>query len=409
MRQAKKDLVLLSFFTIFSTLIVWLPFFLGLGGKNMLTVFANYDGPYYLVVAKTLYEKSKISSTFSLPTPLEYYPAHFPAYPLLIKLFNLLIPGPWAMLLVTVLSTCFAVSFFYLLLKKFRLSINPFWLSICFLFLPARWLVVRSVGSPEPLFIGCILASFYFFKSAFNKKENDLLFSFKNTTFDFFLSGLFGALAMATKTPGILLFISYIIYLLLFNSLEKKFNKQLPSKVTILSGRVNCDLIKKLKNLLYTWPLLIIPFPILPIFWFYKIKTGDFLAYFHSGDNFHLVFPPFQSFITGRNWIGDFWLEDMVYIYFLGALAIFQLIKLKHLDLATFAGVFFAATLFISHRDLSRYSLPLMPFSLIAFSPLLEKKEFRPVFFFILIPIYLYSINFISQNIAPIDNWTPYL
>jgi len=289
------------------------------------------------------------------------------------------------------------------------LSINPFWLSICFLFLPARWLVVRSVGSPEPLFIGCILASFYFFKSAFNKKENDLLFSFKNTTFDFFLSGLFGALAMATKTPGILLFISYIIYLLLFDSLEKKFNKQLPSKVTILSGRVNCDLIKKLKNLLYTWPLLIIPFPILPIFWFYKIKTGDFLAYFHSGDNFHLVFPPFQSFITGRNWIGDFWLEDMVYIYFLGALAIFQLIKLKHLDLATFAGVFFAATLFISHRDLSRYSLPLMPFSLIAFSPLLEKKEFRPVFFFILIPIYLYSINFISQNIAPIDNWTPYL
>jgi len=148
---------------------------------------------------------------------------------------------------------------------------------------------------------------------------------------------------------------------------------------------------------------------IIPVFLFYQIQTGDFWAYFHSGDNFHLVFPPFQSFVTGRNWLGDFWLEDMVWQYLIGALVIVQLIKQKHYDLATFAGVFFASTLFISHRDLARYSLPIMPFALIAFAPFLEKKEFKIVFAFILIPIYLYTVNFILHNVAPIADWAPYL
>jgi len=384
MKSARKDLFFLFLLTILSTITLWLPFILEIGGKNMLSVFANYDGPYYLVVAKTLYDRLKISTIFSLPTSLEYYPAHLPAYPLLIKLLNLFMPGPWAMLSVTVLSTCFAVSFFYLLLKKFRLSTNPFWLSICFLFLPARWLVVRSIGSPEPLFIGAILASFYFFKSAFDKGENNLFSPFKSVTLDFFLAGVFGAIAQITKTPGILLFVGYALYL---------FYRWLKTQ----------------KMPWEAYPLLLIPLSIIPTFWFYQIKTGDFLAYFHSGDNFHLVFPPFQSFITGRNWIGDFWLEDMIYVYFLGILTVLQLIKLKYFDLASFAGVFFTATLFISHRDLSRYSLPLIPFSLIAFSPFLERREFKIAFFFILIPIYLYAINFISHNTAPIADWTPYL
>lgn len=383
MNKITKDLIILALLTIASTFLVWLPFVLGSANK-MLTVFANYDGPNYIVIAKTLYDKSLISSSFSLPSPLEYYPAHLPAYPIIIRALNIILPGTWSMLAATLLTTILAVWAFYLLLKKFNITSKPLWISVIFLFLPARWLTVRSVGSPEPLFIFAILASIYFFKSAFDKKENNLLSRYKSITLDFFLAGIFGALAQITKTPAILLFLGYAVYLVYY--------------------------FQKTRRIVWkAWPIFLIPLSILPVFLLYQIQTGDFWAYFHSGDNFHLVFPPFQSFVTGRNWLGDFWLEDMVYIYLFGALTTTLLFSRKLYDFASFALVFFIATLFIAHRDLSRYSLPLLPFALIAFAPYLEKKEFKIAFLFILLPVYLYTINFIAHNTAPIADWTPYL
>jgi len=74
-----------------------------------------------------------------------------------------------------------------------------------------------------------------------------------------------------------------------------------------------------------------------------------------------------------------------------------------------FAGIFFTATLFIAHRDLARYSLPLMPFALIAFEKFLTNRAFKIAFFLILPAIYLYAMNFIAGNTAPIADWTPYL
>lgn len=362
--KLEKNLVILWLITIISTLLVWFPF--SIEPQGMLKVFANYDGPHYLIIAKTWYQKELIRKLFSFPLPLEYYPAHFPGYPAIIKFFNLFLSGPWAMLIATLFSALLAVSAFWIFLKKYRLSSSPFWLAIVFLFFPARFLVVRSIGSPEPLFIFAILTSFYFFRL---KK--------------WWLAGIFGALAQITKSPGILLFFAYIVFL----ALESIKTKKIPWK---------------------SYPLLLIPLSALMVFIFYWLKTGDFFAYFHSGDNFHLFFPPFQSFNTGKSWIGDFWLEDMIYIYLFGALTVVQLIKLKQFDLASFAGIFYLATLFIAHRDLSRYSLPLAPFSLIAFGSFLEKKEFKIVFLFIIIPIYLYAINFISHNTAPVNDWTPF-
>ncbi len=383
MKKISKDLILLILITIISTLFVWLPFAFGLG-NGMLTIFANYDGPNYIVIAKTLYNKELIRWAYSLPIPLEYYPAHLPGYPLLIRILDFFLPGTWAMLLSTLTTTILAVSIFFLFIKKFKLSNSPLWLSILFLFLPARWLVVHSVGSPEPLFIFALLASFYFFKSALTPVSQNLISKKKIITLDFLLAGLFGALAQITKTPGILLFLSYVIWLIYLA-------------------------IKKKKVYLQAWPLLLIPFSALGVFVFYYFQTGNFLAYFQSGDNFHLVFPPFQAFATGRDWLGDFWLEDMVYVYLIGALTMVILFKKKLYDLAIFATIFFTATLFVAHRDLSRYSLPLMPFALIAFAPFLEKKEFKIAFLIILPAIYFYTLNFILHNIAPIANWSPYL
>jgi len=361
-----NHLLLLILLALFSNLFVWLPFALGLG-EGMLTVFKNYDGPYYLVIAKSLYNPEFIRSHFSLPTPIEYYPAHFPGYPLTIKFLDVFLTGTWAMLISTTIFTVLAILMFYLFITKFDYSLNPLFLTLLFLIFPGRWLAVHSVGSPEPMFIFAILASFYFFKS--NK---------------FLLAGLFGALAQITKTPGVLLLIAYCL---------------------LLIGKY-----KKIKRIEWrAWPLLFIPFSALAVFFFYQKQTGDFLAYFHSGDNFHLVFPPYQSFISSKSWLGDIWIEDIIWQYLVGALAVVYLIKQKYYDLSTFAGIFFISTLFIAHRDLARYSLPLIPFALIAFDKFLQRKEFKIALLIILPAIYLYTLNFILGNIAPIADWTPYL
>lgn len=361
-----NHLLLLILLAPLSNLLVWLPFALG-AGEGMLTIFKNYDGPNYLIAAKTWYQKSLITRGFSLPLPAEYYPAHFPGYPLTIKILDAFLPGTWAMLISTTIFTTLATLMFYLFVKKFKYSLNPLFLTLLFLVLPARWLAVHSVGSPEPMFIFAILASLYFFKE---KK--------------YWLAGLFGALAQITKTPGILLFVAYCI---------------------LLSGKY-----KKTKRIVWrAWPLLLIPLSALLVFFFYQRQTGNFLAYFQSGDNFHLVFPPYQSFISSRSWLGDIWIEDMVWQYLIGALAVIYLIKQKYYDLATFAGILFASTLFIAHRDLARYSLPLAPFALIAFDKFLQKKEVRIALLIILPAIYLYTINFILGNTAPVADWTPYL
>lgn len=351
----------------------------------MQTVFKNYDGPNYMVIAKTWYRQSAVASQFSLPTPLEYYPAHLPGYPLTIAFLDLVLPGPWAMLVSTLVFTLLATVAFYLLLYKFKLSQNPLWLSLVFLVLPARWVAVKAVGSPEPLFIFAILASLYFFKSAFDTVDNNLISKKKITALDLGLAAFFGAAAQITKSPGILLFAAYCLFLL------HKFIKQ-PLKI-IAKG----------------FSLALIPLSALAVFVFYKLQTGDFWAYFNSGDNFHLFFPPYQAFSQTRTWLGDFWREDMIWQYLLGALAVILLIKQKLYDLASFAGVFFAATLFVAHRDLARYSLPLVPFALIAFDKFIQKKEFKIALLIILPAIYYYAINFISGNTAPIADWTPYL
>lgn len=385
--KIKRDLLILILASISATLAIWLPFYLDQKG-GLFTLFKNFDGPNYLVVEKTWYNKTLILSRFSLPSPAEYYSAHLPGYPLSIFLLNFLFRGPTAMLLSSLFFTILATITFYLFLQRFKLSQNPLWLALVFLVLPARWVVVKAVGSPEPLFIFAILASFYFFKKAFAQTT----FQKKNFLLNLTLAGIFGALAQITKSPGILLFAGYVFYLLYQL-------KTYDLKPTNLYQHL-------LKPLL---PLSLIPLSALAVFGFYQLRTGDFWAYFHSGDNFHLVFPPFQAFTNNGAWLGDFWREDLIWQYLIGALAVITLFKKKLHDLASFAATFFAATLFVAHRDLARYSLPLVPFALIAFDELIQKKEFKIVLLIILPAIYLYAIHFIAGNTAPVADWTPYL
>jgi hypothetical protein len=283
------------------------------------------------------------------------------------------------MLFVSVISTAAAAIAFYYLVRDFKLTSNPLWLSLVFLVLPARWLIVHSVGSAEPTFIFFTILSIYFFLK-FEENRNYL---------DITMAGLFGLLAQWTRPPGILLFLAFGVYIL-WKSYNNNFAKFIG---------------KTFEYSLLRFPLILIPVGLLSIFFLYQVTYNDFFAYFHSGDNIHLSFPPFQVFNVSQFWVGDIWLEDIVYTYILGLLAGVMLLKIEKLRvLGIYVLTYVGASLFVAHRDISRYVLPVFPFALIAFEKVLISKEFKIVLAIVGLGIYLYAQNFIIQNTAPFPN-----
>lgn len=385
MRKFFKDLILIFLLSTIPTILVWLPFFLKsekfwtipLGKDGMATVISNYDGPLYIVVAKTLYNTELIKQIVSFPLPVEYYAAHFPLYPILIRLLSFAVGFPYASLFVTLISSIVCLYFFFHLAKEEVGEKKARFLLLVFSIFPARWLITRSVASPEPLFIASIIASVYHF----NRKE-------------YFRSGIWGSLSQLTKSPGSLLFLA-LTGSLVFQTLRNASKIKTKKKVRIFEWRS-------------LW-ILLIPISLICLFIFYGFRFNNYLAYFNSGDNIHLFFPPFQVFNYSSPWVGTFWLEEIVLIYILGGWGVLNLFKQKKITMALVSGLFFISILFVTHRDIGRYFLPAVPFLLIAYEKVITKNEFKIILALIAIPIYLFAIAFISQNKMPIADWGPLL
>lgn len=344
---------------------------MGFGPTSLETIFANYDGPNYLVVTKCGYAKDCIGQTFSLPLPLEYYPAHLPGYPVIIKFFEYFMTGPKAMLFSTLLGSIFLTLITFSLFKLYFKEKTAFWLATLFVFFPARFFILRQVGAPETWFLAATIASIYFFK---NKK---ILFS-----------ALFAALAQSIKSPGIILFAAYMVVALYELISTKKFIPIFKKYVTFL----------------------LVPLTVVAIFFVYYLQTGDWFAYFHSGDNFHLNYLPFLVFISTKTWIDSIWLEDIVYIYAIAIYGIYRLFKKYKFNIVTvYPALFTLAALLVAHRDISRYIAPAYPFFILAFGKFLVKKPVKIIFLILIPAIILYAINFVAGNTAPIADWTPYL
>ncbi|MBU0999841.1 glycosyltransferase family 39 protein, partial [Patescibacteria group bacterium] len=378
MSKSVKDCIILTLLTIAITLLVWLPHVLALPNfwglnfkEGFSTIYRNFDGLEYVIIAKSFYNPAIIAS---LPQTLSanYYAAHFPGYALLILLFSPLLGFLKSMIFVSLSFTCLSVIIFYLLVKDFKLTNHPLFLSFIFLILPARWLIVHSVGSAEPVFIFFVVAALYFF----------LRFELSPRPLFIFLTGIFGMLSQLTRPPGILLFLALIFYIIWKTAKQK------------VGNFLRCVI----SNTYSYFPLLLIPLTLLGVFYLYSITYHDFFAYFHSGDNIHLTFPPFQVFNRGEFWVGSMWLEDIVYIFTLGFLGGLMLLKKKLYPLAFFVLTYLTASAFVAHRDISRYVLPVVPFVLIAFEKILTSKEFKIILPIILLAAYLYSQNFILAN-----------
>lgn len=364
-----------------STFILWLPFLLHqnnwLGLKiddsSFDYIYRHFDGVLYIIPAKTLYEVNKIDIPgigfiLSLPLSAKYFAAHLPLYPLFIRLFREIgVFGGYlkSMLSVNIFFTLLLGFLFYFIVKNFKLSNKPFILTTIFLLLP-RFLVVRSVGAPESLFIFLILLSLYFF-------EKD----------SYFFAGLFGALATMTKAPGILLFGAFFLTIV-----EKaiRYKKWQWSKFWIF----------------------LIPLGLLGVFTFYQYRYGDFLAYFHTGGVVPMSYP-FSVFNWKIIWVGTAWLEDIIFYLFLYILTVVYLYQSKYRSFFYFSLIFLLGIISVQHRDIARYSLPLWPLACIAFEKLFTSKKFLIAIIIVLPAIFFYAWNFLSYNVMPIADWKPFL
>ncbi|MBI2334315.1 hypothetical protein HYU96_00780, partial [Candidatus Daviesbacteria bacterium] len=82
-----KDLAFLTIITAVLTFLIWLPHMLALpnfwglnfsNGFN--TIYRNFDGLEYVIIAKTFYNPEAIAG-LHLTQPAGYFASHFPGYP----------------------------------------------------------------------------------------------------------------------------------------------------------------------------------------------------------------------------------------------------------------------------------------------------------------------------------------
>jgi len=374
MKSEIAEYLKLTFIVIFSTFLLWIPFLLnidswfGLNFSNVdfATVYQNYDGLLYIVPAKTLYNLKAIANlNLELNLSPIYFAAHLPLYPILIRTLAPLVGFLKSSLLVTLFTSVGFATVFYSFLKAFNLTKAPFILTIIVVLFP-RLYVVRSVGSPETLFILLVLSSILFFE----KKQ-------------YIVAGILGALSVMTKTPGILLGIAYGLVFVERMIKEKSFSFS------------------------WLWIGLICVGPLL-VFTMYWVGYGDFLAYFHSGDNIHLI-SPYAVFNAEAKWVGTVWLDDILFYYAFYIFTVLKLWNTRYRSFFYFSAVFLTATLFVQHRDIARYSLPIWPFAVIAFEKFFTSKRFLILSVLLFPGILLYAWNFMLHNYLPVSDWSAFL
>jgi hypothetical protein len=331
-----------------ANLLVYVPF------RNTPDIlYRNYDGPFYMYVAKTLYHMPS-EAVFDEPLKNKYYASHLPAYPILIRLVKVLTGAsyPVAMLLATTLSSMAAGILFYHLLRAWNLVLSPFWTSLLFCFFPPRWLLYHSVGASEPLFLCFIFAAFLALK---NHKD--------------WLVVLFITCASLTRIMGVLLIPCFIIIYA-----QRKEFKKIPLVCISLIGLSS-------------------------LFSIYYYEFGDFFAYFrYNLQDKGMIQPyPFEvfRFYASKVNFHSTELYFMLYaVYGIGAILLWE-----KREFFIYSAIYLVFTCFIFHFDLPRHLIPLAPFALlVAFDSYLSKPAFKIV----LVPILLYL------GYVYVWGWLPY-
>lgn len=353
----------LAFISTFSILLIWAPFYFRIGPekseirlKGFELVQRTYDGPLYAIAAKSLYRADVISGLKTFDA--KYFAIHPPGYPMLIRIVAPVFGYLNGMLFVNFIGTiALAASIYYLIDNTLKIK-EPLYLTTLILLTP-RMLVSSAIGSSEIIFLFCINLS--------------LILIYKQR---YLMAGLFAMYASFTRVPGVILGISLFSYLFIRrNDFKANMRIIIPASFSILGFGLMCL--------------------------FYQRQYGDFFAYFNSG----AVVPTgiiYSQFFINARLVGDRYLEDI--LFYFGIAWITLLGRSKELPplVSIFSWITFAFVITISHREMSRYILPLIPF-LIAMQSEFLRKSYVKIGLVLLLPaIYLYSVNFIANYSYPL-------
>lgn len=333
------------------------------------TIYRNWDGPGYVVVAKTFYNADLINKINPFPFLIaSHYAFQLPLYPLFIRIFSFIGYRESMILVSQLFALLFSIAL-YFLIKIVNPKANSLVIAILSIFYTPRWFIVSHVGSTEPQMLFFITLFMIFFL----KKK-------------YLLSAFVMSLAQFSKPQGIVFFVGITAYFFLQTIMHKKNLKNIAS--SFLS-------------------YLLIPVSLLIICTIYYFSFGDFFLLRHndilSSVSFQLLkILTVKQIINFQIGFFTVWKEAVVYNYILYFIPILLLFEKKLYMFGIVAFVYFLSVMAINGADIARYIMLLMPFLFLGYSDALSK---RPVYIalFLSIPmVYLYSVNFIDYNLAPI-------
>ncbi len=345
--KVRPEILLLAA-AVLGSFLVYAPFL-----SRMNVVYRFWDAPDYLTVARTLYDVRPDNPLLAYVYTPTYFLRHLPVYPLLVRAFSFIGYQP-ALLLVSVLATCAATLLFYRLCRDVWKLASPGFLTLVFLFLPPRWLLYRSTGSTEAIYIALTLAAIYFFERGRVGR-----------------AVVGGALATLTRISGLMI---------------------APAFAVVLLRR------RRWRELLW---LALIPAALAGYFLFCASKTGNFLEYFSQHGDKMSVFRPFgflpELFRKGLYHQAEFHIL-LALTYAVGTS------RLRAFPTIFWYCVFeLGLHLFISTEDWSRYFLAMAPFALVVgFREVIDTRAFRWLF----APYVLLAVVY-AWGVIPVNGCRP--
>jgi hypothetical protein len=347
-RSGVRPELWLALASVGGSFLVYWPF---LG--DMAPVYRFWDGPNFLTVARTLYEIQPDNPLLAYVYDARFFAAYLPLYPLLVRALAF-VGYERALLLASILAATAAALLFYRLARDVWKLKSPLFLSLVFLFLPPRWILYRSVGATESLFLATTLLSILWFEKGRVGR-----------------AACAGALAALTRISGLMIAPAYGVILLR----ERRWRS-------------------------IAW-LALIPAGLLGYFFFCAERFGSFFAYFtpHGEKIARLV--PFGFlpvlFQRGMYHQAEFHIL-MALVYAVG------ISRLRPFPVIFWYCVFeFALHVTLSTEDWSRYFLSMAPFALVVgFRDVLDTKALRWM-----LPVFAALSIYYAWQVIPLNGCRP--
>jgi len=158
----RRDLALITAVFLFASLILYGWFYFFTPGK-MDVVLRNWDGPGYVVVAKSFYSVDIIEKVNKLESVSTLdFAFQFPLYPLFIRLFSFL-GYNYSMIFVSQLFSLMFIILAYFFIKMVNPKANTLIIGLLLIFYTPRWFIISHTGSAEPLLLCCVTLFLMFF------------------------------------------------------------------------------------------------------------------------------------------------------------------------------------------------------------------------------------------------------